>query len=51
MYVLDGNSLLGSQPTVCLANQQLVESTPLSPLKLVLSQVEKQQARAPPVSL
>ncbi len=51
MYVLDGNSLLGGQSTICLASQQVVESTPLSPLKLVLSQVEKQQARAPPTSL
>ncbi len=48
MYVLDGSSAIGSQQTVCLASQQLVEATPLHPVKLVLSQVDQHPARAPP---
>ena len=51
MYVVDGNGLISSPASSCGVNQQVVEATPLSPLKLVLSQLEKQQARAPPTSL
>ncbi len=51
MYVVDGNGLISSPSSSCGVNQQAVETTPLSPLKLVLSQLEKQQARAPPFFL
>ncbi len=51
MYVVDGNGLISSQASTCSVNQQVVETTPLSPFKLVLSQFTKQQARAPPFFL
>ncbi len=51
MYTLDGNTPIAGQQSACLTQKQQIEAEPLSPIQLVLTQVEQHKARAPPVSL
>lgn len=51
MFVLDGSAAVPSAEGTCLAHKQTVEQQSYHPIALVLSQLEKQQARAPPTSL
>lgn len=51
MFVLDGSSVLPEPSSSCIIAKQAIEKQTYHPIALVLSQLEKQQARAPPVSL
>jgi len=50
MFVLDGSSAVPETTTECTATRQAIEQHAYTPVSLVLSQLEKQQARAPPRS-
>lgn len=51
MFVFDGSTAVPSAADTCHASKQAVEEHAFHPISLVLSQLEKQQARAPPISL
>lgn len=51
MFVLDGSSATPSDTSECSATKQAIQEHAYTPVSLVLSQLEKQQARAPPSSL
>ncbi|GAA6134736.1 hypothetical protein NBRC116188_15250 [Oceaniserpentilla sp. 4NH20-0058] len=51
MFVLDGSAATTTDTTECNATKQAIEQHTFTPVSLVLSQLEKQQARAPPTSL
>ena len=50
MFVVDGSSPLPEAQSQCVRSKQLVQTVPFTPVALVLSTLEKQQARAPPIS-
>ena len=50
MFVVDGSTPVPAAQLHCGLNKQAVERVSFSPLSLVLSIVENQQARAPPIS-
>ena len=50
MFVVDGSMPMPTAQLHCAHAKQTVETLSYSPLSLVLSFVEKQQARAPPFS-
>jgi hypothetical protein len=51
MFVLDGSAAVPEATSGCISAKQALEKQTFHPIALVLSQLEKQQARAPPISL
>ena len=51
MFVLDGSAVVPEASTQCTSAKLALEEQAYHPVALVLSQLEKQQARAPPTSL
>jgi len=51
MFVVDGSTPAPATQSQCGHAKQSVEALPFTPISLLLRTVEKQQARAPPVSL
>ncbi len=51
MFVLDGSAAVPEATSQCISAKQALEEQAYHPVALVLSQLEKQQARAPPLSL
>lgn len=51
MFVLDGSAAVPEATSGCISAKQELEKQTFHPIALVLSQLEKQQARAPPISL
>lgn len=51
MFVLDGSAATTTDTTQCSSIKQAIEQHAYMPVSLVLSQLEKQQARAPPTTL
>lgn len=50
MFVLDGSAAVPEATSQCISAKQALEEQAYHPVALVLSQLEKQQARAPPAS-
>lgn len=50
MFVLDGSPAAAGEADECSATKQAIEEHLFTPLSLVLSQLESNQARAPPRS-
>jgi hypothetical protein len=51
MFVLDGSAAVPEVSSDCINAKQALEKQTFHPIALVLSQLEKQQARAPPNSI
>lgn len=51
MFVVDGSTPAPAHQGDCAQTKQSYEALPFTPISLLLRTVEKQQARAPPVSL
>ena len=51
MFVVDGSTPAPANQGDCAQTKQSYEALPFTPISLLLRTVEKQQARAPPVSL
>ena len=51
MFALDGSAAVPEATISCVSAKQALEKQTFHPIALVLSQLEKQQARAPPISL